>query len=96
MMVVMNRLKCPSGYAEHLERAFKHAGNLEGVPGFRNFSFLRNVRDGNEAEYVAITTWDSSDAYQAWRKSESFARAHSEASSNSPITSTLELYDVLE
>ena len=41
MYVVMNRLACPISYAEHLERAFRHAGNLQGVPGFASFKFLR-------------------------------------------------------
>jgi heme-degrading monooxygenase HmoA len=79
-----------------MERAFKQAGNLEGVAGFRSFSFLRNTRGGDELEYVAVTTWDGAEAYEAWRKSESFARAHGEAYGGGPITSTLELYDVLE
>ena len=96
MMVVINRLKCPSGYTEHMERAFKQAGNLAGVPGFHSFSFLRNRRDGDEVEYVALTTWESPEAYQAWLKSESFARAHGEVPAMGPITSSLELYDVLE
>jgi heme-degrading monooxygenase HmoA len=96
MMVVINRLLAPREYAEHLEQAFRHAGNMSGVPGFRSFSFLRNRRDGNDVEYVALTMWESQEAYQAWLKSESFARAHSEARAVGPVTSTLELYDVLE
>lgn len=96
MMVVINRLKCPSGYTEHMERAFKQAGSLTGVPGFRSFSFLRNRQGGEEVEYVALTTWDSLEAYQAWLKSESFARAHGEAPTAGPIASSLEMYDVLE
>jgi heme-degrading monooxygenase HmoA len=96
MIVVINRLKCPRAYSEHLERAFKQAGNLTGVPGFRSFSFLRDRQDGEEVAYAALTFWESPDAYQAWLKSESFARAHGEAPAGGQMTSSLEMYDVLE
>ena len=95
MYVVINRLACPTAYAEHLERAFRHAGNMQGVPGFVGFMFLR--QDEGETErrhFVAITTWDSSRSYEGWLKSESFAGMHA-GTEGSPIESSVERYDVL-
>jgi heme-degrading monooxygenase HmoA len=97
MVVVVNRLQCPGSYSVHLEQACKQAGNLEGVPGFLSFTFLRHrtLPAADEVEYLALTTWESNEAYEAWRQSESFARAPRAAAGASPITSTLAVYDAL-
>ena len=96
MYVVMNRLACPISYAEHLERAFRHAGNMQGVPGFASFKFLRqDADDPAQRHYAAVTEWENKKGYEAWRKSESFERVHS-GSESSPVVSSLECFDVLE
>jgi heme-degrading monooxygenase HmoA len=95
MFVAVNRLRCPAGYAEHLERAFRQAGNLQGVPGFMAFQFLKNTREGEPLEYLALTTWESRDAYEAWTKSESFSRTHRGAGGESPVTASLDQYELL-
>jgi heme-degrading monooxygenase HmoA len=96
MFIAMNRLSCPPKYAEHLERAFKHAGNMQGVPGFLLFQFLKQVDQEDALTYIALTQWDDRAAYEAWTRSESFQRAHIGAGGGqSPVQATLELYDVL-
>ncbi|HWE63303.1 MAG TPA: antibiotic biosynthesis monooxygenase [Chloroflexota bacterium] len=96
MFMVINRLSCAPEYAEHLERAFKHAGNMQGVPGFILFQFLKNTAEDGARIYIALTQWESQTAYEAWTRSESFQRAHSgTGSSQSPVTATLETYEVL-
>jgi heme-degrading monooxygenase HmoA len=95
MFVAINRLRCPASYAEHLERAFRHAGNLQGVQGFVSFRFLRNTREGEPLEYLAETTWESRAAYEAWTRSESFARAHRAGDGDSPLSASLETYEDL-
>jgi heme-degrading monooxygenase HmoA len=97
LFISMNRLQCPETYAEHLERAFKHAGNLESVPGFVLFQFLKQANDDGTLLYVALTQWESREAFEAWLKSESFKSAHSGpgASGASPVTSTTEAFEVL-
>ena len=96
MFVVMNRLTCPPEYAEHLERAFRQAGNMQGVPGFLLFQFLKNTQQEGALTYIALTQWEDRAAYEAWTKSESFARAHSGAGGgSSPVTARLETYEVL-
>lgn len=98
MFVVMNRLSCPPEYAEHLERAFRHAGNMQNVPGFTLFQFLKNTREAptdGRLEYIALTQWEGRAAYEAWTKSESFRAAHAGGSGASPVTATLESYETL-
>jgi heme-degrading monooxygenase HmoA len=96
MYVVMNRLSCPASYAEHLERAFRHAGNLQNVPGFASFMFLRRVPEDEERRhFVAVTTWEDRQSYDAWLKSEAFAAAHAGASAG-PIESSVDRYELLE
>ena len=98
MFVAMNRLSCPPEYAEHLERAFSHAGNMLNVPGFTLFQFLKNTGEapeGSRLEYIALTQWESRAAYEAWIKSESFRAAHSGGSGSSPVTASLETYETL-
>ncbi|MDB5076661.1 MAG: antibiotic biosynthesis monooxygenase [Chloroflexi bacterium] len=97
MYIVMNRIKSPPEFSEHLERAFRHAGSMQDVPGFVSFQFMRNTREadqGGAVEYVALTQWNSRDAFEAWKKSEAFSRAH-EGAENSPVTSELDTYEVL-
>ena len=93
MFTVINRLQCPASYAEHLERAFTHAGTMQEVKGFVDFHFLKNSRESEPLEYIALTNWQSREAYEAWTKSESFQRSH--PGGDSPVTATLDTYHVL-
>ncbi len=92
MYVVMNRLTCPASYAENLERAFRHAGAMKGVPGFASFRFLRLDSDEPEHKhYVAVTEWENKQSYDSWLKSEAFDRMHA-GSEASPVMSELECF----
>ena len=95
MFVTMNRISCPKDYAEHLERAFIHAGNMQGVPGFLLFQFLKNSSEGERVEYLALTQWESHSAYEGWTRSESFQRAH-QGAGDSPVSSVLETYTLVQ
>ena len=93
MYVAINRLRVPTEYAEHLERAFSHSSaSMSAVPGFRAFKFLKNEQGG---EYLVVTEWDDRAAFEAWTQSEAFARAHAETNPNSPVKSELSGYEVL-
>lgn len=95
MFVALNRLTCTLEYAEHLERAFAHAGQMDGVPGFKRFQFLRSAWEGEERTYIAVTEWEDRAAYEAWTRSESFSRSHRGSGDASPIQATLELFETL-
>jgi heme-degrading monooxygenase HmoA len=98
MFVVMNRLRCAPSFAEHLERSFAHAGNMEGVAGCLAFQFLKRLEKAPEAEnveYIALTQWRDYAAYHAWLKSEAFAGTHASAGAN-PVTVTIEHFELLQ
>jgi heme-degrading monooxygenase HmoA len=97
MYTVMNRLQCPPAYSTHLEQAFRHAGQMKDVPGFISFQFLRQddaAADPALVRYLAVTLWESRQHFEAWTRSEAFSLAHGDAA-ESPVTTTLERYDVL-
>jgi heme-degrading monooxygenase HmoA len=52
------------------------------------------VEETDRRHFVAVTTWDGKQAYDAWLKSESFADVHAGAQ-DSPIESTVDRYEVL-
>jgi heme-degrading monooxygenase HmoA len=43
------------------------------------FHLLRGASDEEATTFVSHTIWDSSDAFEAWTKSEAFRRAHAGA-----------------
>jgi heme-degrading monooxygenase HmoA len=42
-----------------------------------------------------LTIWEDQAAFEAWRASDAFQRAHSSTNPNSPVQSALETYDVV-
>jgi heme-degrading monooxygenase HmoA len=92
MHIAINRLRVPAEYEGRLEQAFTHATNMNGVPGFRAFKFLKNVAGG---EYLVLTEWDDRQSFETWTESDAFVRAHSGANSNSPVKSELAMYEVV-
>ncbi len=96
MFVAINRITAPAGAAEHLERAFAHAGNFKGIPGFTSFQFLRSTREGDPLEYLAISQWETRAAFEAWMKSESFRQAHQGTGGSDAPAARLETYETVE
>lgn len=97
MFVQINRLTLAPELGERVEHGFKHStANLAEVPGFVGFRLLRGQPTAEgQAVYLAESTWDSEESYQAWLKSPSFSQAHAGASGRAPIQSALEQYDVV-
>jgi heme-degrading monooxygenase HmoA len=98
MYVVMKRLQSTMSYAVHLERAYRYAGTLKDIPGFVGFQFLRDDRvtaDSTTVRYVALTQWESREAYAEWSKGESFGDPAGDTA-DSPVTVEIECYEVLE
>jgi len=97
MFVVMNRLSAAPGFAERIEQGFAHAApGMRAVPGFVDFRLLRaRASAGADALYIAETTWQDEASYQAWAQGAAFARAHSGGGAGSPLTATLESFDIV-
>lgn len=102
MLIVQNRLIAPQVMAQRLEQGFAHSTEgMKAITGFVGFKFLRaEGRPAGIAEdevlYIAQTTWQDREAYEAWRDSDAFSRAHSgpNAGAGSPLKSALEVFEV--
>lgn len=93
MYVSMNRLRVPTDYQSHLERAFGESGDrMKNVPGFLEFLFL-SPTEGDE--YIVFTKWESEQDFKNWTESDAFKKAHSGSNPNSPVKSELRTYAVL-
>jgi heme-degrading monooxygenase HmoA len=98
MVVVMNRLSAPAEFAGRIEQGFAHASpGLQDVPGFVGFRLLHMREQQNgQALYIAETTWQDQASYDAWAHSDVFARAHGGGGGGSPLTATLETFEVVD
>ena len=95
MYVVMNVLEVPEESKGQMASMFSRgADNMTKVPGCLEFLFLEATQ-GNQQ--VVYTKWESPEAFDAWRHSDAFARAHShDRTSASPaIGSKIEAYTVV-
>ena len=81
MFVAMNRFRIAAGREADFERVWREReSHLDEVPGFREFHLLRGPSDGEATLYASHSVWDSRAAFEAWTESESFRRAHRQAS----------------
>lgn len=101
MLIVQNRLIAPLALGQRVEQGFAHSTtSMKSIAGFVDFRLLRmeghpeGVAEG-EILYIAQTTWRDREAYEAWRDSDAFSRAHSgpNAGSGSPLKSSLEIFE---
>ena len=95
MYVVMNVLEVAQDSKERMAKMFAGSGeNMKRTPGCLDFQFLDAV-DGNKQ--IVYTKWENAEAFEAWRRSDAFAQAHSrERTGESPATnSKIEVYNVV-
>jgi len=79
MFVVMNRVPVRPEFREAFEERFRNrAREVDRMPGFVRTWVLRPVDP--EGVYVVLTVWESEEAFEAWRQSEAFQRAHARSS----------------
>jgi heme-degrading monooxygenase HmoA len=82
MFVSINRIPVKADSTQIMEERFGQSKGLEKVPGFIRFELLKRVwaphsKDDSSVEYLAMTHWESQDAFMAWTKSDAFKQAHS-------------------
>jgi heme-degrading monooxygenase HmoA len=83
MFVAMNRFQINAGReADFEERWRSRESYLNQVPGFVEFSLLRNgaPNDDQTTEYISHSTWRSRADFDNWTNSESFTRGHAQGS----------------
>jgi len=81
MFIAINRLKVKIGTGGQLEERFAQPKGLEQTPGFVRFQLLHRIWQPHGQldceEYLAMTEWDSKQAFLDWTKSDAFKQAHS-------------------
>ena len=80
MYIAMNRFRIAKGREAVFEQLWRNRDSqLDGVPGFVKFHLLKGPSDDEAVLYASHTVWESSEAFDAWRNSESFRKAHARA-----------------
>jgi heme-degrading monooxygenase HmoA len=84
MFIAMNRFQVVAGQEATFEEMWSSRETyLQEVPGFLEFSLLRNQPMGapdKTTEYISHSTWESREAFEAWTQSEAFNRGHAQGS----------------
>ena len=81
MFIAMNRFKIARGFEEGFERVWRQRDSyLSEVPGFKSFSLLKGPVRDDHVLYASHSIWESGDAFETWTQSESFRKAHAQAS----------------
>lgn len=80
MFIAMNRFRINRGFEQEFEHIWKEReSQLPNVSGFVAFRLLKGPEDATTTLYASHSTWVSRDAFDAWRNSEAFHRAHAQA-----------------
>jgi heme-degrading monooxygenase HmoA len=80
MFIAMNRFKIALGREEEFVEIWRNREtHLDGVPGFREFHLLRGPGTEEFTLFASHSVWESSEAFEAWTRSEAFRKAHSGA-----------------
>lgn len=80
MFIAMNRFRIARGFEEDFERIWRERESyLDDVPGFREFHLLKGPSDTQSTLYASHSRWESRAAFEAWRDSEHFTKAHAQA-----------------
>jgi heme oxygenase (staphylobilin-producing) len=80
MYVVTNTLRVPAAHATNVEQGFSHSvDRMKQIPGCVHFTLLKEAGVEGDPVYVAMTHWESEDAFKAWVASDDFRRAHANA-----------------
>ena len=80
MFIAMNRFKIAPGSEDEFISIWENRETyLDTVPGFKEFHLLRGPSTEEFTLFASHSTWESSDAFEAWTKSEAFRKAHASA-----------------
>jgi heme-degrading monooxygenase HmoA len=84
MIAITNSLPVKEGAADKVvERFAGSRGNVQNFPGFVSMEVLRS-EDGREV--LVITWWEDRASFDAWVRSEEFAKAHSRGGAGELLT----------
>ena len=81
----MNRFKIVKGKEEIFESIWKNReSHLDKVTGFKKFNLIKGESNEDFTLYASHSTWESEDTFTNWTKSDSFRKAHKNASLGRP------------
>jgi heme-degrading monooxygenase HmoA len=81
MFLAMNRFQIAKGFEEGFEAVWRERDSyLKQVPGFVSFALLKGAEAADHTLYASHSVWASRAAFDAWTESESFRKAHAQAS----------------
>ena len=86
MFIAMNRFKIAVGKENDFIEIWKRReSHLDQVPGFREFHLLQGPSNEAFTLFASHSTWESSEAFEAWTRSEAFRMAHAGAGGSKDI-----------
>ena len=81
MFIAMNRFQIARGFEEGFEQVWAQRDSyLKEVPGFVSFALLKGAEHDDHTLYASHSVWESRAAFDFWTESESFRKAHAQAS----------------
>ncbi|RJN31422.1 antibiotic biosynthesis monooxygenase family protein [Nesterenkonia natronophila] len=82
-VIKINAITVPEDSGDQLgERFAARRDSMEGTPGFQGFELLQPT-DGRTS-WLVLTRWDSEEAFEDWRKSQSFGESHGHGEGGAP------------
>jgi heme-degrading monooxygenase HmoA len=96
MIAVTNRIHVTPEFAQALEERFRNrVGLIDQMPGFILNQVWRPTKE--EDPYVIVTFWESREQFDAWTRSESFKKAHSQGLPEGATTGPnhVEIYEII-
>jgi heme-degrading monooxygenase HmoA len=80
MYIAMNRFEIALGKEKEFESRWRERESyLDEVEGIRQFRLLRGAPGDNATLFLSHSEWDSIDAFDAWRQSDVFRKAHGQS-----------------
>ena len=86
MYIAINRFKINRGKENEFETLWRHRdSHLEDVTGFIKFHLAKGNSEPSHTLYISHSTWNSTEDFSRWTKSEAFRSAHKNAGKNSAL-----------
>ena len=81
MFIAMNRFKIALGFEDGFEKVWRERDSyLSEVEGFVSFNLMKGMVTEEFVLYASHSVWQSKEAFEAWRESEHFRKAHAQTS----------------
>ncbi|MBV1876291.1 MAG: antibiotic biosynthesis monooxygenase [Pseudomonadales bacterium] len=81
MFIAMNRFKIAKGFEAGFEKLWRERDSyLTDEPGFESFALMKGAEADDHVLYASHTIWADKQAFTAWTESDSFRKAHAQAS----------------